>query len=406
MHGCVRNRILPYYIVCEKQKYYEFGHTTRLAYCCSHTMNSDILLASLTVFHILWIRTYYSPRILFFRNLWIRTYYSPRILIFTYYEFGHTTRLAYCFSHTMNSDILLASHTVFPKSMNSDILLASHTVFHILWIRTYYSPRILFFRNLWIRTYYSPRILIFEYYEFGHTTRLAYWFSNTMNSDILLASHTVFHILWIRTYYSPRILFFRNLWIQTYYSPRLLIFEYYEFGHTTRLAYWFSNTMNSDILLASHTVFHILWIRTYYSPRILFFTYYEFGHTTRLAYCFSHTMNSDILLASHTVFRILWIRTYYSPRILFFRNLWIQTYYSPRILFFAYYEFGHTSKQRIQSNQPSHNPEACPGRSGHYVMHRGVEDAEDQWQNPVWCCCVCIYCMYSCIYVQCCVTCN
>ncbi len=407
MHGCVRNRILPYYIVCEKQKYYEFGHTTRLAYCCSHTMNSDILLASHTVVRILWIRTYYSPRILFFRNLWIQTYYSPRLLFFTYYEFGHTTRLAYCFSHTMNSDILLASHTVFPKSMNSDILLASHTVFHILWIRTYYSPRILFFRNLWIRTYYSPRILFFAYYEFGHTTRLAYCFSHTMNSDILLASHTVFpksmnsdillashtvfHILWIRTYYSPRILFFRNLWIRTYYSPRILIFEYYEFGHTTRLAYWFSNTMNSDILLASHTVFHILWIRTYYSPRLLFFTYYEFGHTTRLAYCFSHTMNSDILLASHTVFRILWIRTYYSPRILFFtyyefghttrlaycfshtmnsdillashtvfpksmnsdillashtvfRILWIRTYYSPRILFFEYYEFRHTTR--------------------------------------------------------------
>ncbi len=89
---------------------YEFGHTTLLTYCFSHTMNSDILL-----FWHCFSHTMNSDILLFwyavFRILWIRKYYFD-ILFFAYYEFGHTTLLICCFSHTMNSEILFW-HTVF-----------------------------------------------------------------------------------------------------------------------------------------------------------------------------------------------------------------------------------------------------------------------------------------------------
>ncbi len=126
---------------------YEFGHTTLLRYCFSHTMNSDILLFWHTVFRILWIRTYYSFDILFFAYYEFRHTTLFDILFFAYYEFRHTTLLTYCFSHTMNSDILLFWHTVF--------------------------------RILWIRTYYSFDMLFFTYYEFGNTI-LTYCFSHTI----------------------------------------------------------------------------------------------------------------------------------------------------------------------------------------------------------------------------------
>ncbi len=165
--------ILPivFHIPCI-QTYYSFD------ILFPYTKNSDILLFQHTAFCILWIRTYNFS--ILFCTLWIRTYYSFDILFFAYYEFGHTTLLTYCFSHTINSDILLFWHTVF----------------RILWIQTYYSWHTVF-RILWIQTYYSFDILFFAYYEFGHTTLLICCFSHTMNSEILFW-HTVFHILYSR----------------------------------------------------------------------------------------------------------------------------------------------------------------------------------------------------------------
>lgn len=87
--------------------YYEFGHTALLTYWVFfvHILWIWTFCSfGVLLFPILWIRTYCSFDVLsFFHILWIRTYF-----FLTYYEFlGHTVLLVYCFSHIMNSDILL-----------------------------------------------------------------------------------------------------------------------------------------------------------------------------------------------------------------------------------------------------------------------------------------------------------
>ncbi len=82
--------------------YYEFGHTALLTYCFFFV---EILwMQTYCYFSVLLISwTYCSFGILLFHMLWIRTYCFFHAL----WIFGHIVLLVYCFSHIMNSEILL-----------------------------------------------------------------------------------------------------------------------------------------------------------------------------------------------------------------------------------------------------------------------------------------------------------
>ncbi len=128
--------------------YHEFGHTALLMYCLFPTcyeFGHTVFFSKYyeffwtycsygeLFFHILWIRTCCSFDVLFFfvEILWMQTYcyFSILLISWTYcsfgillfhmlwirtycffhalWIFGHIVLLVYCFSHIMNSEILL-----------------------------------------------------------------------------------------------------------------------------------------------------------------------------------------------------------------------------------------------------------------------------------------------------------
>lgn len=104
-------------VVCQMS---EFGHTTLLSSCFSHTINYDILLVLFSA--------YYEFKRIVLRILYIQTYYSFFILFSASYSFVYSF-----FLHTMNSDILLFCHPFFSRTATviSDIIFFCRTVlFH------------------------------------------------------------------------------------------------------------------------------------------------------------------------------------------------------------------------------------------------------------------------------------